>query len=184
MFYARFAISTYTARYGRYIPVRQFAGTRTARYRAVPPKIDRRRSISAVDGRFRPSTVDFGRQRPIEGEIDRRQSISTVDGRLREKKKKRKRRKKKRRKRKPSTVLVRAPSPPSPTCRRRLQVARALSPGERPRPLFLPHEGTISMNEKMRSNAFAAYGALSNFGMGSQHQAFLEQVFHSNAVTN
>ncbi|URD96040.1 HEAT repeat [Musa troglodytarum] len=34
----------------------------------------------------------------------------------------------------------------------------------------------ISMNEKMRSNAFAAYGALSNFGMGSQHQAFLEQV--------
>ncbi|XP_020094313.1 protein SHOOT GRAVITROPISM 6 isoform X2 [Ananas comosus] len=34
----------------------------------------------------------------------------------------------------------------------------------------------ISMNTKLRSNAFAAYGALSNYGVGSQHQAFLEQV--------
>nr|XP_029119800.1 protein SHOOT GRAVITROPISM 6 isoform X2 [Elaeis guineensis] len=34
----------------------------------------------------------------------------------------------------------------------------------------------ISMNAKMRSNAFAAYGALSMYGIGSQHQAFLEQV--------
>ncbi|XP_072987438.1 protein SHOOT GRAVITROPISM 6 isoform X1 [Typha latifolia] len=34
----------------------------------------------------------------------------------------------------------------------------------------------ISMNTKMRSNAFAAYGALSNYGVGSQSQAFLEQV--------
>ncbi|WOL06179.1 hypothetical protein Cni_G14911 [Canna indica] len=34
----------------------------------------------------------------------------------------------------------------------------------------------ICMNEKMRSNAIAAYGALSKYGMGSQHQAFLEQV--------
>ncbi|RZS16056.1 hypothetical protein BHM03_00048020, partial [Ensete ventricosum] len=50
---SRFAISTCTARYGRFIPVRQVAGTRTARYRAVPPKIDRRRSISAVGGRLR-----------------------------------------------------------------------------------------------------------------------------------
>ncbi|RWW16071.1 hypothetical protein GW17_00020062 [Ensete ventricosum] len=41
------------------------AGTRTARYRAVPPKIDLRR--------------------PIEGEIGRWRSISAVDGRLREK---------------------------------------------------------------------------------------------------
>jgi len=32
------------------------------------------------------------------------------------------------------------------------------------------------MNAKMRCDAFAAYGALSNFGVGSQHQAFLEQV--------
>lgn len=40
----------------------------------------------------------------------------------------------------------------------------------------------ISMNTKMRSNAFAAYGALSAYGAGSQHHAFLEQVtpsFHS-----
>ncbi|RWW63695.1 hypothetical protein BHE74_00029104 [Ensete ventricosum] len=34
------------------------AGTWTARYRAVPPKINRRLSISAIGGRFRPSTVD------------------------------------------------------------------------------------------------------------------------------
>ncbi|RWW10495.1 hypothetical protein GW17_00025956 [Ensete ventricosum] len=43
----RFAISTFTVRYGRYIPVRQVAGTRTACYQAVPLKIDRRQSISA-----------------------------------------------------------------------------------------------------------------------------------------
>ncbi|KAG6479398.1 hypothetical protein ZIOFF_062861 [Zingiber officinale] len=34
----------------------------------------------------------------------------------------------------------------------------------------------ICMNEKMRSKAFAAYGALSKYAKGSQHQAFLEQV--------
>lgn len=34
----------------------------------------------------------------------------------------------------------------------------------------------ISMNTKMRSNAFAAYGALSAYGVGSQHHAFLEQI--------
>ncbi|RZR92633.1 hypothetical protein BHM03_00020969 [Ensete ventricosum] len=34
-------------------PVRQVTGTRTARYRAVPSKIDRRRSISAVSGRLK-----------------------------------------------------------------------------------------------------------------------------------
>nr|CAD1836021.1 unnamed protein product [Ananas comosus var. bracteatus] len=34
------------------------------------------------------------------------------------------------------------------------------------------------MNTKLRSNAFAAYGALSNYGVGLQHQAFLEQVLH------
>ncbi|XP_020263565.1 protein SHOOT GRAVITROPISM 6 isoform X2 [Asparagus officinalis] len=34
----------------------------------------------------------------------------------------------------------------------------------------------ICMDAKMRSNAFAAYGELSNFGVGSQHQAFVEQV--------
>ncbi|RWW31454.1 hypothetical protein GW17_00003913 [Ensete ventricosum] len=49
----RFAISTCTARYGRYIPVRQVTDTWTARYRAVPSKIDCRRSISAVGSRLR-----------------------------------------------------------------------------------------------------------------------------------
>ncbi|RWW32632.1 hypothetical protein GW17_00002679 [Ensete ventricosum] len=67
-----FAILTYTVRYGRYIPVRQVTGTRTACYWAVLPKIDRRR--------------------PIEGKIDRQRSIEEEKG-----KKKRKRRKKKRR---------------------------------------------------------------------------------------
>ncbi|RZR79905.1 hypothetical protein BHM03_00005764 [Ensete ventricosum] len=46
---AGFAILTHTAWYGRYISVRQVTDTRTARYRAVPSKIDRRWSISAVD---------------------------------------------------------------------------------------------------------------------------------------
>ncbi|KAI3447537.1 hypothetical protein Pfo_004202 [Paulownia fortunei] len=34
----------------------------------------------------------------------------------------------------------------------------------------------ICMNAKIRANAFAAFGALSNYGFGSQHDAFLEQV--------
>ncbi|XP_074566342.1 protein SHOOT GRAVITROPISM 6-like [Curcuma longa] len=34
----------------------------------------------------------------------------------------------------------------------------------------------ICMNEKMRSKAFATYGALSKYAKGSQHQTFLEQV--------
>ncbi|RWW42873.1 hypothetical protein BHE74_00051535, partial [Ensete ventricosum] len=45
VFIPRFEISSCTARYGRYIPVCQFTGMLTARYRMVPPKIDRRRSI-------------------------------------------------------------------------------------------------------------------------------------------
>ncbi|RRT52646.1 hypothetical protein B296_00041361 [Ensete ventricosum] len=53
--YPKFAILTLTARYERYIPVCQVAGTRIARYRVVPPKIDRQRSI---EGRNRPSAVD------------------------------------------------------------------------------------------------------------------------------
>ncbi|KAJ4705027.1 protein SHOOT GRAVITROPISM 6-like [Melia azedarach] len=34
----------------------------------------------------------------------------------------------------------------------------------------------ICMNVKMRANAFAAFGALSNFGGGAQQEAFLEQI--------
>ncbi|RWW43211.1 hypothetical protein BHE74_00051153 [Ensete ventricosum] len=55
-------------------------------------KIDRRRSISFIGGRFRLLAVDFDRRRSIEGEIDHRRSIEEEKG----KKKKRKRRKKKR----------------------------------------------------------------------------------------
>ncbi|RZS25777.1 hypothetical protein BHM03_00059025, partial [Ensete ventricosum] len=76
-----FVISIFTARYRRCIPVRQVAGTRTARYRAVQPKIDRQRSISVVGGR-------------LKGEIGRRRSIERAKGR---KKKKRKKKKKKER---------------------------------------------------------------------------------------
>ncbi|RWV79300.1 hypothetical protein GW17_00059585, partial [Ensete ventricosum] len=47
----RSAISTFTARYVRYISVRQVVGTRTARYRAVPSKIDRRQSIEREKGK-------------------------------------------------------------------------------------------------------------------------------------
>ncbi|RRT42744.1 hypothetical protein B296_00056890, partial [Ensete ventricosum] len=71
---ARFSMPICTARYGRYVPIRQVTGTRTVRYRAVSPKIDRQRSI--------------------EGEIDRHRSIEGEKGK---KKKKRKRRKKRRR---------------------------------------------------------------------------------------
>ncbi|RZS26438.1 hypothetical protein BHM03_00059793 [Ensete ventricosum] len=53
VFIPRFAISTFTALYGhgRYISVHQVIGTWTARYRAVPPKIDHRRSIEGEKGK-------------------------------------------------------------------------------------------------------------------------------------
>ncbi|RWV80020.1 hypothetical protein GW17_00058764, partial [Ensete ventricosum] len=93
----------FIAWYGRYIPVRQVAGTWTARYRAVPPKIDRRRSISAVGGRLKG---EIDRRRSIEGEIDRRRSIEREKGR-----KKKKRKKKRKNTHRPRAVLARAPSP-------------------------------------------------------------------------
>ncbi|RZS15314.1 hypothetical protein BHM03_00047132, partial [Ensete ventricosum] len=80
----RFIILTCTARYGRYIPVRQVTSTRTAHYWAVLSKIDRRQ--------------------PIEEEIDCRQSIEEEKG-----KKKRKRKKKKRRRK--NTSPARRPRP-------------------------------------------------------------------------
>ncbi|RRT41284.1 hypothetical protein B296_00053538, partial [Ensete ventricosum] len=90
-----FVISIFTARYRRYISVRQVAGTRTARYRAVQPKIDRRRSISVVGGR-------------LKGEIGRRRSIEGAKGR---KKKKRKKKKKKERGEKEYTLPAHGPCP-------------------------------------------------------------------------
>ncbi|RWW50978.1 hypothetical protein BHE74_00042712, partial [Ensete ventricosum] len=93
-----FAISTFTAWYGRYIPVRQVAGTRTARYRAVPPKIDCRQSISAVGSRLKG---EIDHRRSIEGEIDRRRSIEREKGKKKKKRKKKEKKKEKRRKRIP-----------------------------------------------------------------------------------
>ncbi|RRT74287.1 hypothetical protein B296_00021136, partial [Ensete ventricosum] len=72
----RFANSIYTARYGRYILVRQVTSTWTTRYRVVPPK----NQLSAVD---------FNCRRSIEGEIDRRRSIEGEKGKKKKKKKKR-----------------------------------------------------------------------------------------------
>ncbi|RWW36496.1 hypothetical protein BHE74_00058483, partial [Ensete ventricosum] len=62
-FLTRFAILTCTAQYGRYIPVRQVTGMRTARYRAVPSKIDHRRSISVIGGRLKKKSTVGGRLR-------------------------------------------------------------------------------------------------------------------------
>ncbi|RZS00208.1 hypothetical protein BHM03_00029870 [Ensete ventricosum] len=88
---------------------------RTARYRAVQPKIDRRRSISAVGGR-------------LKGEIDCRRSIEREKGRKKRKKKKKKRKEEKKNTYRPRAVLARASSPlrvvaarglPAPACHRR-----------------------------------------------------------------
>ncbi|RZS19142.1 hypothetical protein BHM03_00051474, partial [Ensete ventricosum] len=95
-----FAISTCTARYGRYIPVRQVTGTWTARYRAVPSKIDPRRSIER----------EIDRRRSIEREIDRRRSIEEEKG------KKKRKRKKKRKGRKNTSPACR-PRPPAVAAR-------------------------------------------------------------------
>ncbi|CAL9120886.1 unnamed protein product, partial [Musa textilis] len=58
----RYAVSSCTARYGRYVPVRQDTGTRTALYRAV-----RLVSPVSVDTEiYRAVTVDFDRI-PVRG---------------------------------------------------------------------------------------------------------------------
>ncbi|RZS28344.1 hypothetical protein BHM03_00061924 [Ensete ventricosum] len=49
----------------QYVLVYQLTDTRIARYQAMPPK-------SAVDDRFRLSTIDFDRRRSIEGETRKR----------------------------------------------------------------------------------------------------------------
>ncbi|RZS10352.1 hypothetical protein BHM03_00041572 [Ensete ventricosum] len=131
----RFAISTCTARYWWYIPVRQVAGTRTTRYWAVSPKIDHRRSISAVGGRLKG---EIDRRRSIEGEIDPRRLIEREKG-----KKKRKRGKKEKRRRIPST---RARS--SPACCRPLCAVLALAPSPPAgRSAFSPARGERSRRQ-------------------------------------
>ncbi|RZS29006.1 hypothetical protein BHM03_00062677, partial [Ensete ventricosum] len=93
-----------------YRPVRQVTGTRTARYRAVPSKIDHQRSISAVGGRLKKKSTVGGQLR----------EKSTVSGRLRKKKGRRKGKEKKEEEKK--EYLARVSS--SPACRRRPRVAR------------------------------------------------------------
>ncbi|RWW41685.1 hypothetical protein BHE74_00052818, partial [Ensete ventricosum] len=54
---------------GRYIPVRQVTGTRTAHYRVVSLKIDCRWSISVVGGRLKKKSTVGGRLRKKKGRI-------------------------------------------------------------------------------------------------------------------
>ncbi|RWW18527.1 hypothetical protein GW17_00017479 [Ensete ventricosum] len=120
----RFVILTCTTRIGRYIPVRQVIDTRTARYRAVPPKIDHRWSISTVGGRLKKKSTVGGRLR----------EKSTIGGRLRKKKGRRRGKEKKEEEKK--EYLARVPS--SPVCRHRPRVACASSP---PAIAFSPARG-------------------------------------------
>ncbi|RWW33556.1 hypothetical protein GW17_00001717 [Ensete ventricosum] len=170
---ARFATSTCTARYGRYIPVRQVTGTRTARYRAVPSKIDRRRPIEK----------EIDRRRSIEREIDRRRLIEEKKG----KKKKRKRKKKKRRRKNTSPACHRRPRLPARRRRPRVAVAARGSParGRRPRiaytrsppagrpwPLFLPREETECLparGDRSRRLHTARYGSCTDTDNMSVH---------------
>ncbi|RZS06198.1 hypothetical protein BHM03_00036829 [Ensete ventricosum] len=114
----------FTARYGRYVLIRQVAGTRTARYRAVPSKIDRRRLISTVGDR-------------LKGEIDCQRSIEREKGRKKKRKKKKKKEKRRKNTYRPRAVLARVLSPLVRRRRPRAASARAgaLSParGERSR---------------------------------------------------
>ncbi|RWW34706.1 hypothetical protein GW17_00000516 [Ensete ventricosum] len=95
---------------------------RTARYRAIPPKIDRQRLISAIGGR-------------LKGEIDRRRSIEREKGKKKKKRKRRKKEKRRKNTQRPRAVLAGAPSPLACRCRPRVTIACALS-----RALFLPRE--------------------------------------------
>ncbi|RWV84606.1 hypothetical protein GW17_00053668 [Ensete ventricosum] len=84
----------------------------TACYQAVPPKIDRRRLILAVDDRLREKSIADGRLR----------EKSAVDGRLR-KKKGRKRRGKEKKEKRGEEIIPSARASSSPVRRRRPRVA-------------------------------------------------------------
>ncbi|RZR82117.1 hypothetical protein BHM03_00008470 [Ensete ventricosum] len=133
----RFAISTFTA---RYIPVRQVAGTRIARYRAVPPATERFRQKSTVGDRLK-GEIDC--RRSIEGEIDRRRSIE------REKWKKKKKRKKKKKKRKRIPIARARSSPVRRRCSRAVAARRSPAPARRRRPWIA---GTFSPARGERSS--------------------------------
>ncbi|RZS14797.1 hypothetical protein BHM03_00046539 [Ensete ventricosum] len=120
----RFAISTCTAWYGQYILVRQVTSTRTARYQAVPSKIDRRQPIEEEIGRLRETSTVGGRLR----------EKSTVGSRLRKKKGTRRGKEKKKKGGRKNTSPACRPCPlavaarGSPVRRRRPRVACAPSP--------------------------------------------------------
>ncbi|RZR86808.1 hypothetical protein BHM03_00014063 [Ensete ventricosum] len=97
------------------------ADTRTARYWAVSPKIDRRQSISAVDGRLREKSTVDGQLR----EIDRRRSIEGEKGKNKKKRKKKKKRVVPISPRHPRRRTVVARGSPAPTRRRRRFFSRA-----------------------------------------------------------
>ena len=42
----------------------------------------------------------------------------------------------------------------------------------------------MCMNMKMQANAFEAFGALSNYGIGAQHEAFVEESFIESDFTS
>ncbi|RWW32996.1 hypothetical protein BHE74_00012568 [Ensete ventricosum] len=95
------------------------AGTRTAHYRAVPPKINRQWSILIVGGRLREKSTADGRLR----------EKSTIGGRLSEKKERRRRRgKEEKKKRGEEERIPSFHAPSSPACRRHPWVASARAP--------------------------------------------------------
>ncbi|RWW38944.1 hypothetical protein BHE74_00055770, partial [Ensete ventricosum] len=151
MLIARFAISTCIARYGRYLLVRQVASTRTVRYRAVPLKIDRRWSISAVSGQLREKSTADGRLR----------EKLTVGDRLSEKKGRRRRRgkeEKKKRGEEPRSRVVACGSP-APARRRRPWVASACAPSlPAGRRCFFSHAGRkIKAKSPRRRRSFSLF---------------------------
>ncbi|RRT34910.1 hypothetical protein B296_00051397, partial [Ensete ventricosum] len=103
-----FEISSCTAQYGRYIPVRQFTVTWTARYGAVPPATGRYRQKSTIGGRLREKSIIGGRLKEI--------------GNRRKREEEEEEKKKRRRNRTSTVAALRSPAP-----RRRPRVARALS---------------------------------------------------------
>ncbi|RWW57635.1 hypothetical protein BHE74_00035555 [Ensete ventricosum] len=134
MLSARFAISTCTARYGRYISVRQVTGTRTpatGRFRQKSTVGGRLKKKSTVGGRLKKKSTVGGRLKKKSTVVGRLREKSIVDGRLR-KKKGRRRGKEKKKEEGKKEYLALAPS--SPTCHRLRAVAargRFFSPAGR-----------------------------------------------------
>ncbi|RWW08523.1 hypothetical protein GW17_00028025 [Ensete ventricosum] len=126
----------------RYISVRQVTGMRIARYWAVPSKIDRRRSISAVGGRLKKKSTVDGRLR----------EKSTVGGRLRRKREEEEEKKKKR-------GEERIPRPPAIAARGSL--ARRRRPwGERSRRLCTVHTARYGSHTDTDNMSVHRYGSV------------------------